>query len=170
MVLEGVSILLEILKIFLSFWRLSIVILLFLYSESITVEITGTHVVRSILFHYFNQQFKHKPYYENSLPTRFCTLEFCEVADIKWISISWGLSTVCPSHIELIRMDYIPKNILASCYDPFPKGKHWNCPIPDNSQQEASVTVEPCHKIPSQSHKGKEENLWQWQKRCSKVC
>ena len=46
--------------------------------ESITVEITGTHVVRSILFHYFNQQFKHKPYYENSLPTRFCTLEFCE--------------------------------------------------------------------------------------------
>ena len=59
MVLEGVSIVLEILKIFLSFWRLSmsIVILLFLYSESITVEITGTHVVRSILFHYFNQQF-----------------------------------------------------------------------------------------------------------------
>ena len=31
--------------------------------ESITVEITGTHVVRSILFHYFNQQFKHKPYW-----------------------------------------------------------------------------------------------------------
>ena len=25
---------------------------------------------------------------------------------------------------------------------PFLKGKHWNCPIPDNSQQEALVTME----------------------------
>ena len=121
--------------------------------ESITVEITGTHEVRSILFHYFNQQFKHKPYYENSLPTRFCTLELC-----------------MPFPHRTHKDGLNPKKYIGTCYDPFPKGKHWNCPIPDNSQQEASVTVEPCHKIPSQSHKGKEENLWQWQKRCSKVC
>lgn len=90
-----------------------------------------------------------------------CTLELCEVADVKWISISWGLSSVCPSPIELICgfswMDCIPKHILA----PVMTYISWRRALElSKTQQFTARSIfnhGTCHKISSQSHKEKKK-------------
>ena len=89
------------------------------------------------------------------------TLELCEVADVKWISISWGLSSVCPSHIELICgfswMDCIPKHILA----PVMTYISWRRALElSKTQQFTARSIcnrGTCHKISSQSLKEKKK-------------